>query len=68
MVRNIRDGTGRDCFDMFGAKKTRDGTGRSSHNKPIFSWLDGMGRDSGCKILDGTGRYSTMNFFMMDGK
>ena len=28
MVRNIRDGTGRDCFDMFGAKKRRDGTGR----------------------------------------
>ena len=42
MAGSIRDGTGRDCFDMFGEKKIEDGTGRQNNAK--YSCLDEMGR------------------------
>ena len=58
---NIRDGTGRYCFDMFAGKKIEDGTGRDRTGqdgkimKNIVAW---MGRDGtvGVNFLGGTGR------------
>ena len=46
MAGNIRDGTGRYCFDMFGGKKIEDGTGR----------------DGGCQFSrrDGTVQYDDL--------
>ena len=46
MAGNIRDGTGRYCFDMFGGKNIEDGTGRDG--KKIKAQLPGW---------DGTGRW-----------
>ena len=48
MAGDIRDGTGRDCFDMFGGKKNENGTGRDGKiMKIIVSWT----------VRDGTGRF-----------
>ena len=58
MADNLRDGTGRYCFDMFGGKKTgRDG----KLIKIIVAWMRREGT-VGVNFLDGTGRYSTMTF------
>ena len=57
MAGNIRDGTGRYCFDMIGGKKIEDGTGRDGKiMKIIDAW---MGRDGtvGVNFLDRMGRY-----------
>ena len=62
MAGNVRDGTGRYCFDIFGGKKVEDGTGRDAKiMKIIVAW---MGPDGtvGVSFLDGTGRCSTMTF------
>ena len=67
MAGNIRDGTGRYCFDMFDGKKNEDGTGREGKiMKNVVAW---MGRDGtvGVKFLDGTRRYSTVTFSFHDG-
>ena len=67
MAGNIRDGTGRYCFDMFGGKEIEDGTGRDGKKMNIIvAWV---GRDGtvGVNFLDGTGRYSTMTFLFHDG-
>ena len=56
MARDIRDGTGWDCFDMFGGEKIEDVTGRDGKiMKNRVAW---MGRDAtvGVNFLDGTGR------------
>ena len=58
MAGNIRDGTGRYCFDMFRGQKmkTEDGTGPDGKMMKIaLAW---MGRDGtvGVNFLDGTGR------------
>ena len=66
MAGNIRDGTGRYCFDMCGGKNSRrDGTGRKIM-KIIVAWM-GRDRTVGVNILDGTGRYSTTTFSFHDG-
>ena len=53
MAGNIRDGTGRYCFDMFGGKKIEDGTGR----------------DGGCQFSrrDGTVQYDDLFVSRRDG-
>ena len=56
-VTYVRDGMGRDCLDMFGTICFEDGT----INEARRTWLDGMGRDSGCEAsrrdgLDGKGQ------------
>ena len=70
MAGNIRDGTGRYCFDMFAGKKLktgRDGTGRDGKiMKNIVAWM-GLDGTVGANFLDGTGRYSTMTFLFHDG-
>ena len=67
MAGNIRDGTGRYCFDMFGEKKIEDGTGRDSKiMKIVFAWMEQDGT-VGVNFLDGTGRYSTMTFLFHAG-
>ena len=55
MVGNIRDGTGRYCFDMFGGKMFEDRTGREVKIMEIIvTWI---GRDGtvGLNFLDETG-------------
>ena len=68
MAGNIRDGTGRYCFDMLGGKMFEDGTGRGGKiMKIIVAW---MGRDGTVVVnfLDGTGLYHrTMTFLFHDG-
>ena len=56
MAGNIRDGTGRYCFDRFGGKNCEDGTGRDGKNNENYSFLDVTGRDGGCEFSrrDGT--------------
>ena len=66
MAGNIRDGTGRYCFDMFGGKTIEDGTGRDGKiMRIVVAWI---GRDEtvGVNFVDGTGRYSTMTFLFHD--
>ena len=60
MVGNIREGTGRYCFDMFGGKCFEDGTGRDGKINENYSCLDGTGRDGGCEFSqpDGTVQYN----------
>ena len=41
MAGNIRDGTGRYCFDMFGGKKNEDGTGRDGKKMKNYICLAG---------------------------
>ena len=67
MAGTIRDGTGRYCFDMFGRRKTQDGTGRDGKILSIMvAWM-GRERTVGVNFLDGMGRYSTMIFLSHDG-
>ena len=65
MAGNIRDGTGRYCFDMSGGKNFEDGTGRDGtgrQNNENYSCLDGTGRDGGCEFSrrDGTVQYNDL--------
>ena len=66
---NIRDGTGRYCFDMLDGKKSEDGTGRDGKiMKIVVAWM-GRGGTVSVNFLDGTGRYncSTTTFLFHDG-
>ena len=65
MAGNIRDGTGRYCFGMFGGKNLEDGTERENI-KSIVPWIGRLGT-VGVNFLDSTGRYSTMPFLFHDG-
>ena len=47
MAGNIRDGTRRYWFDMFGGEKNEDGTGRDGKITKIIVAVDGTGRDDG---------------------
>ena len=67
MVGNVRDGTGRHCFDMFDGKKNEDGTGRDGKIMKIrLAWRRRDGT-VGVNFPDGTERYSTMTFLFHDG-
>ena len=63
MAGNIRDGTGRYYFDMFGGKKIEDGTGRDGGCK--FSRRRDGTVSKNC--LDGTGRQVKIVMTGMDG-
>ena len=69
MAGNIRDGTGRYCFDMFGGEKVEGGTGRDGKMMKIIlaCW---MGREGtvGVNFLDGTGRYSATGDILSTGR
>ena len=56
MAGNIREGTGRDCFEMFSGRQIEDGTERDGKGLKII--LACMGQDGtvGVNFLDGTGR------------
>ena len=59
MAGNIRDGTGRYCFDMFDGKESEDGTGRDGKiMKILLAWM-GRDRTVGVHFLDGTERDGT---------
>ena len=46
MVTRVRDGTGRDCFDIFGGRAVEDGTRRAGKRiKPIVCWTGWNGTD-----------------------
>ena len=67
MAGNIRERTGRYCYDMFGGEKIEDGTGRDGKTmKTTVAW---MKRDGtvGVNFLNGTGWYSTTTFLFHDG-
>ena len=55
-VTDNRDGTGRDCFDLFGGECFDGGTGRDG--KMRTNIVGGAGRDGtvGVQFLYGTGR------------
>ena len=67
MAGNIRDRTGRYCFDIFGGKKNKHGTERDGKiMKIIVAWMRWNGT-VGVNFLYGTGRYSTKTFLFHDG-
>ena len=61
-------GTGRYCFDVFGALKIEDGTGRDGKIMEIIvASMRPRDRTVGVNFPDGTERYSTMTFLFHDG-
>lgn len=67
MAGDIRDGTGRDCFDMFAGEKMTAGR-YINDNYLVVCGRDGTWRDGtvGAIILGGTRRYSTMTLVCYD--
>ena len=54
MARNIRDRTGRYCFDVFGGEKVEGGTGQDGKKmKIVVAWT---GRDGTVGVISSTGR------------